>query len=194
MQKYKTISDIIALAEFAHRNQTDKAGLPYIEHPKRVLEKVKAQGAMPYVQMAAILHDVTEDTAFTPEILLALGIPEPAIEIVKLLDRDYSEARHKDLIIHCHRLKDRRDEWIGAMSLAWQNPVEDFYYSEIKPNRGALMIKLADIEDNLSQWRLEYLPMETQIRLQKKYAKARKLLGWNPPPWEIPSYIIGGTN
>jgi len=90
MQKFKTLSDVIALAEFAHRNQVDKAGLPYIEHPRRVLAKVQAQGALPYVQMAAILHDVTEDTAFTPEILLTLGVPESAVEIVRLLDRDAS--------------------------------------------------------------------------------------------------------
>ena len=56
MQTFKTLDDAIALAKFAHRNQTDKAGLPYIDHPLRVLEKVKAQGALPYVQIAAVLH------------------------------------------------------------------------------------------------------------------------------------------
>ncbi len=48
-----TLQDAIDLATFAHRHQRDKAGEPYINHPLRVLESVKAQGAQAYVQMAA---------------------------------------------------------------------------------------------------------------------------------------------
>jgi (p)ppGpp synthase/HD superfamily hydrolase len=84
---YNTLSDVIALAEFAHRNQVDKAGMPYIEHPKRVMQSVQNQGAMPYVQMAAILHDVIEDTPFTAEMLVDLGVPKSAVDLVVLLTR-----------------------------------------------------------------------------------------------------------
>ena len=87
MQKYSQLSDVIALAEFAHRNQVDKAGLPYIEHPKRVMKSVQAQGALPYVQMGAILHDVVEDTAFTADMLLELGVPSAAVNIVVLMTK-----------------------------------------------------------------------------------------------------------
>lgn len=149
MQTFKTLADAIALAEYAHRNQLDKAGMPYIEHPRRVLEKVKAQGAMPYVQIAAILHDVTEDTAFTPGMLLSLGFSEASVEIVVLLDR----VRNKD-----HGYSDEE------------------YYLRIKKNDGALMVKLADIEDNLSPWRINYLSAETQDRLRSKYGKALSIL------------------
>ena len=41
-QKFKTLNDVIALAEFAHRNQTDQAGMPYIDHPRRVIQAVQA--------------------------------------------------------------------------------------------------------------------------------------------------------
>lgn len=82
-----TLQDAIALAEFAHRNQVDKAGLPYIEHPKRVMKSVQQQGALPFVQIAALLHDVIEDTPFTPEMLLALGVPEASVNVVLLLTR-----------------------------------------------------------------------------------------------------------
>jgi len=165
MQKFKTLSDAIALAEFAHRNQVDKAGLPYIEHPKRVLEKVKAMGGLPYVQMAAILHDVTEDTAFTPQMLLDLGIPESAVEIVRLVDRGYSEWYHF-----------AADGPLNYTRTGQKEQLDYFYYTAIKANPGALMVKLADIEDNLSPWRLTYLTEETQTRLLKKYSKARQLL------------------
>lgn len=156
MQKFASLPDAIALAEFAHRSQLDKAGLPYIEHPKRVLAKVQAQGALPYVQIAAILHDVTEDTHFTPEMLLELGFSEAAVDVVERLDRDRSKQMYS--------LFSKYDS------------VEDFYYGRIKEHPGALMVKLADIEDNLSPWRLSYLPGDTQRRLRRKYHYAKLIL------------------
>lgn len=87
MESFKTLPDAIALAEFAHRNQLDKAGLPYIEHPKRVLANVQAQGGRPFVQIAAILHDVIEDTPFTLQMLGDLGFSSAAIHLVDLVTR-----------------------------------------------------------------------------------------------------------
>lgn len=165
------LNDCIRLAEFAHFHQTDKAGQPYIEHPKRVLANVQAQGAQPYVQMAAVLHDVTEDTKFTPEMLLDLGVPEAAVEIVRLVDRDQNEAKFLQ-----HFFFD--DDFL--FTDAWKIKRDEAYYASIKNNPGAVQVKLADIGDNLQPWRLNYLPPETQARLQKKYAKAIELL--NPRP------------
>lgn len=164
MQTYKTLPDAIALAEFAHRSQLDKAGLPYIEHPKRVLAKVQAQGALPYVQIAAILHDVTEDTPFTPEMLLALGFSEAAVEVIKLLDRGISKKLWA---------VEFGFERIGSAAHISDH---DFYYEQIREHPGAYLVKMADIEDNLSPWRLSYLPESTQVRLEKKYAHARAVL------------------
>lgn len=174
MQKFTTLADAIRLAELAHFNQTDKAGLPYIEHPRRVMKAVQTQGAMPYVQMAAILHDVTEDTAFTCDMLLTLGVPAAAVEIIKLVDRDYSEEKHSQAIISCS-LFDKED-WNIDMEHAWSMSVDEFYYFNIKNNAGARQVKLADIGDNLQPWRLNYLPAEKQRQLQEKYAKALSML------------------
>lgn len=176
MQKFKTLSDAIALAEFAHRNQVDKAGLPYIEHPKRVLEKVKAQGGLPYVQMAAILHDVTEDTAFTSDMLLDLGIPESAVRIVNLLDRNRSADIYLNCGDHLGYKIDGVTKWLGFHKPEHCLTKDEYYYATIRENPGALMVKLADIEDNLSPWRLAYLEEATQSRLRKKYSKAREIL------------------
>lgn len=144
MQKFDSLTDAIALAEFAHRNQLDKAGLPYIDHPKRVLQKVQAQGALPYVQIAAILHDVTEDTTFTSQMLLELGFSEAAVRLVILLDRTGEDP--------------------------------DDYYMNIRDDPGARLVKLADIEDNLSPWRLSYLSPSTQRRLRRKYHHAKLIV------------------
>lgn len=174
MENFKTLEDAIALATFAHRNQKDKAGLSYIDHPRRVLAKVQAQGALPYVQIAAILHDVTEDTSFTPEMLLALGFSEAAVEVVRLLDRNYSSflfdkenwGRDVGGVV-------RGKNWYIALG---ESGRDDFYYTRIKENPGALIVKKADIEDNLSTWRLSYLPYETQARLIRKYEYALETL------------------
>lgn len=157
-----TLQDCIDLATFAHRHQSDKAGEPYITHPLRVLESVKAQGAQSYVQMAAILHDVTEDTPFTCQMLIDLGVPEAAVGIVQLLDRDYSKLTFYN----------------GGYEYdpKYKGNPSDFYYYNIRRNPGALIVKKADIGDNTQPWRLEYLDKPTQERLRAKYAKALELL------------------
>lgn len=169
MQKYNTLDDVIALATFAHRNQTDKAGMPYIEHPLRVMKNVQAQGAMPYVQMAAVLHDVTEDTSFTPQMLLELGVPEAAVEVVRLVDRENSRTRY----LNCHTIPDTIQAKPRERT---QEEINAYYYRNIRQNPAALQVKLADIGDNLQPWRLSYLPAEKQEYLRDKYAKAINLL------------------
>ncbi len=154
-----TLQDAIDLATFAHRKQFDKAGEPYINHPLRVLNSVQAQGAQAYVQMAAVLHDVTEDTPFTAEMLTAFGVPEATVEIVKLVDRDFSGIK-----------------WYHEPDVDDPISKDEFYYQEIRKNPGALIVKKADIGDNTQPWRLEYLPPETRERLIKKYAKAMEAL------------------
>ena len=139
------LEDAVALATFAHRHQNDKAGMAYINHPLRVMESVKRQGVMPYVQMAAVLHDVIEDTPFTADMLLTLGVPEATVEIVVLLSKVPGQANVD-------------------------------YYRKIRKNEGARVVKLSDTEDNSQQWRLSYLPPETQERLRNKYQTARKYL------------------
>lgn len=176
-QTFKTLGDAIALAEFAHRNQTDKAGLPYIDHPKRVLAAVQQQGALPYVQMAAVLHDVTEDTAFTLEMLTEIGIPEAAVEIIKLMDRGISEQEYKVCDAWRQRAKNAGQDYLHySNALHGTSHRDDYYYESIKRNPGALQVKLADIDDNTQSWRLAYLPQDTQARLEIKYTRAKKRL------------------
>ena len=164
LQTYNTMEAVERLAEFAHFDQRDRAGYPYINHPMRVMESVRQQGGAPYVQMAAVLHDVTEDTRFTPQMLLDLGVPEAAVDIVKLLDRDYSREIWEDL-----QAKHGDHESFPD--------ADTFYYDQIRDKPEAKMVKLSDIGDNTLVWRLSYLKPEKQEYLQAKYLKARQLLG-----------------
>lgn len=74
MSETPRLVQAIALAVEAHKNQLDKAGMPYILHPLRVMLAVaeynpKVMGTPTEynedVMIAAILHDVVEDTPVT---------------------------------------------------------------------------------------------------------------------------------
>jgi (p)ppGpp synthase/HD superfamily hydrolase len=77
------LDDAIRIAREAHADQVDKSGNPYIYHPLRVMAKVKG----PHAQMAAVLHDVIEDTAVTADDLKAAGCLEAVIDSVIALSK-----------------------------------------------------------------------------------------------------------
>lgn len=88
--EFELVAVAEALARRAHRSQVDKAGEPYIEHPRRVAAGVKDD---PVVQAAAWLHDVVEDTSVTLEDLRAAGFPEVVVAAVDALTRRPDEDR-----------------------------------------------------------------------------------------------------
>lgn len=73
----------LSIALEAHRGQVDKAGEPYIWHPIRVAQACDSEET----RCAALLHDVIEDSHFTAEDLLALGVPASVVDAVKVLTR-----------------------------------------------------------------------------------------------------------
>ncbi|MFG2195189.1 HD domain-containing protein [Streptomyces sp. NPDC048639] len=76
-----TLTETDALAAAAHAGQTDKIGVPYIEHVRAV-----AHGLVPagdHMARAGLLHDVVEDTDWTLARLLSAGVPA---EVVALVD------------------------------------------------------------------------------------------------------------
>jgi (p)ppGpp synthase/HD superfamily hydrolase len=83
-----TLEDAIRLAAEAHAGQMDKVGQPYILHPLRVMLRVHGE----HERMAAVLHDVVEDTPFTLDRLRALGYPENVLEVVDRLSRRNGES------------------------------------------------------------------------------------------------------
>jgi (p)ppGpp synthase/HD superfamily hydrolase len=78
-----TLDRAVALAAQAHLGQTDKAGAPYILHPLRVMFRCQSESAM----MAAVLHDVVEDTSITLAELRSQGFSEAVISAVASLTR-----------------------------------------------------------------------------------------------------------
>ncbi len=83
-----TLEDAIALAVEAHRGQRDKAGQTYILHPLRVMMRLETEAE----RMAAILHDVVEDTPYTLERLRELGYPEEVLGALDCLTKRDGET------------------------------------------------------------------------------------------------------
>ncbi len=84
-----------ALALWAHRGQSDKAGNPYIDHPRAVAELVKEHG--PNAGMAALLHDGVEDTHVALDDLRADGYPDEVVAAVDAVTRRPGET-HLDAV------------------------------------------------------------------------------------------------
>jgi GTP diphosphokinase / guanosine-3',5'-bis(diphosphate) 3'-diphosphatase len=84
-----TIERAIALAAKAHAGQVDKAGQPYILHPLRVMLRVTTEEE----RIAAVLHDVVEDTPITFEELQAQGFSESVVDAVRALTKLPGEGR-----------------------------------------------------------------------------------------------------
>ncbi|MBV8931115.1 MAG: bifunctional (p)ppGpp synthetase/guanosine-3',5'-bis(diphosphate) 3'-pyrophosphohydrolase, partial [Kutzneria sp.] len=82
-----TVQDAVRLATRAHDGQLDKAGKPYIGHPIRVMNRVETD----YERMAAVLHDVIEDTPVTADDLLAAGCPPRVVSAVVALSTSPGE-------------------------------------------------------------------------------------------------------
>ena len=82
------LEDAIALAVEAHRGQRDRAGAPYVLHPLRMMLRVDTDAE----RMAAVLHDVVEDTAWTLEGLRERGFPDEVVEAVDHLTRREEET------------------------------------------------------------------------------------------------------
>ncbi|SDH38764.1 HD domain-containing protein [Lentzea fradiae] len=76
-----TLEDAVAIATAAHDGQTDLSGHPYIGHPLRVMASVTTE----HEKMAAVLHDVVEDTPVTAGDLLARGCPPAVVDAVVAL-------------------------------------------------------------------------------------------------------------
>ncbi len=65
----------------AHKDQTDKSGIPYVFHPIHLAEQMKDEDTT----VVALLHDVVEDTDCTLEDLAEMGFGDKVIEAIGLM-------------------------------------------------------------------------------------------------------------
>ncbi|MBQ8356466.1 MAG: bifunctional (p)ppGpp synthetase/guanosine-3',5'-bis(diphosphate) 3'-pyrophosphohydrolase [Clostridia bacterium] len=65
----------------AHRDQVDKSGMPYVFHPFHLAEQMTDE----QTTVAALLHDVVEDTSYTFRDLEQMGFDGDVLAALRLL-------------------------------------------------------------------------------------------------------------
>lgn len=123
----------IALALRAHSGQSDLYGQPYILHPLFLMQQMDTEAE----RIAAVLHDVVEDSDVTLDDLRAAGFPAEAIEAVRLMTHDKTESSYEE------------------------------YVAALKPNPIARKVKLADLQHNMDIRRMDRVRPKDVDRLQR---------------------------
>lgn len=88
MESRPMLERAIEIAAKAHAGQLDKGGQPYILHPLRVMLALTSDEA----RMAAVLHDVLEDTYVSIVDLRLQGFPQTVLDAVEALTRREGET------------------------------------------------------------------------------------------------------
>lgn len=138
------------IARRAHKGQVDLGGNPYIGHPLRVMEAVRGEGVEAMV--AAVLHDVAEDAPGELEHCRRLGFPESVMHLVEQLTKQGHEKGSEE---------------------GYARFIERIATSG---SRTAIIVKLADLEDNLRLERLGRNPRPEDLARAEKYRRARAVL------------------
>lgn len=128
----------------------DKGGSAYIEHPLRVMKRVREEGTD--AMIAAVLHDVIEDAGISADELRVRGFPETAIRAVETVTKR-PEERGTD-----------------AGDAAFSERIAT------SGSRLAIVVKLADLADNADLSRLGRKPTDEDLARTRKYDRARHLL------------------
>ena len=76
----------IKLCYEAHAGQVDKSGLPYVHHPLHLAEQMDDETST----VAALLHDIVEDTKYTFADLEKMGFGDEVLDALRLLTHDDS--------------------------------------------------------------------------------------------------------
>lgn len=148
----KAKSEVIAraaeVAAVAHAGQVDKSGSDYIGHPARVAANVRR--LFPNAPDEAVAVAWLHDVAEDTEV----GCQE-------LLAMGFTA----DVVAG-----------VDAMTKRKAEPVEE-YFTRVRANSLARMVKVADLKDNTDPARVSMLDRETAQRLRVKYDNAYRLLG-----------------
>ena len=84
-----TLERAIEIAAQAHAGQVDKAGAPYVLHPIRVMLRMHTTDE----QIAGVLHDVVEDSAWRLEDLVAEQFSPQVVSAIEALTKRPGESR-----------------------------------------------------------------------------------------------------
>ena len=125
----------IKIAFKAHEGSFDRSGIPYVTHPLHVAESMETEDET----VAAILHDVVEDTDMTIDDLRKEGFTEEQLEAVRLLT-------HEDGISYADYVKRLKSNEIARK----------VKLSDLKHNMDRSRIRNASEKDEIRYKKYEY--------------------------------------
>jgi len=146
-EKPLNLQRAIEIAAEAHREQTDKAGAPYLLHPLRVMMSLETDDE----RIVGVLHDVVEDgPGWTFERLEKEGFSPTVLDALRLVTK---------------RPEDEGDSEVVYVA----------FVRRAKGNKIARRVKTADILDNLNASRLSVLTEKDTRRMNRYLAALREL-------------------
>ena len=146
-EKSLNLQRAIEIAAEAHREQTDKAGAPYLLHPLRVMMSLETDDE----RIVGVLHDVVEDgPGWTFERLEKEGFSPTVLDALRLVTKRPEDEGDGEAV------------YVGFVRRA-------------KGNKIARRVKTADILDNLNASRLTALTEKDMRRMNRYLAALREL-------------------
>ena len=89
------LAKAVTIALEAHKDATDKAGMPYIGHVMRVMQA----GRTIDEKIVGVLHDIVEDTPWTFEALLAEGFPAHIVDALRCVTKLHDDEPYEAFIL-----------------------------------------------------------------------------------------------
>lgn len=151
------LREAMLLAEQAHSGQTDKAGQPYFLHPKAVSEIV----------CNLIFNWYGEDESYE-EFFLKAEIVSLLHDVIEDTNLTIEDLQKKDVPFDCI-------EAIKALTKTEGQNYDD-YLTNLKSNKLATIVKIADLTHNSDLTRLPN-PTPEDLKRREKYQQAIKFLG-----------------
>ncbi|MBY0428245.1 MAG: hypothetical protein K2Q32_03400 [Alphaproteobacteria bacterium] len=153
-----SIQETIEFIKIAHADQKDDAGEPYFNHPMRVMNRLPADADLE-VKLAALLHDILEDTHYTRADLSAMGYTKRTLDAVQWVTKvpdDKPKSTDPEIYYREYHASIQRIINSG--------------------NRDAIMIKEADMSENADETRLEKVEPVRRAHFERKYTKPLQAL------------------
>lgn len=142
------LEEAIMCALVAHQGQKNVVtGEPYVLHPLRVMNRVRRAGGDEDAMICGVLHDVYEDTEHS---------------------LDGVECKFNSRVAGALRMLTRARD-LKYETYIWL--IKNNAYSDI-----TVMVKLADLADNLAQGKDNPMPEPRQSELTKRYKAAQRFL------------------
>ena len=88
------LAKAVTIALEAHKDATDKAGMPYAGHVMRVMQA----GRTIDEKIVGVLHDIVEDTPWTFEALLAEGFPAYIVDALRCVTKISDDEPYEQFI------------------------------------------------------------------------------------------------